>query len=69
MNATFFLPIDYCTGKMTVQSNFYFRRNRFGKVFAQRCPRRLSEKQQEWNKEFAKRYAGQNPNAQRTGIN
>lgn len=57
MKVTFVRPIDYCIGKLSMKSNFYFRRNKHGKVFVQRCPRMLSEKQQTWNKEFAKRYA------------
>ena len=57
MKVTFVRPIDYCIGKLSMKSNFYFRRNKYGKVFVQRCPRMLSEKQQAWNQEFAKRYA------------
>ncbi len=65
METIFLKPIDYCTGKMTMNSDFYFRRNKAGKVFAQRCPRRLSQKQIEWNNKFANRYKGQNPNKPR----
>lgn len=57
MRVTFIPPIDYCIGKVSMKSEFYFRRSKYGKVFVQRCPRLLSEKQQAWNKEFAKRYA------------
>lgn len=57
MKVAFIPPIDYCIGKLSMKSEFYFRRNKHGKVFVQRCPRQLSEKQQAWNKEFANRYA------------
>lgn len=58
MRVTFIPPIDYCIGKVSIKSEFYFRRNKYGKVFVQRCPRRLSEKQKAWNKQFARLYAG-----------
>lgn len=58
MRVTFIPPIHYCIGKLSGKSEFYFRRNKNGKVFVQRCPRRLSEKQKAWNKQFAQRYAG-----------
>lgn len=58
MRVTFIPPIDYCIGKVSMKSEFYFRRNKYGKVFVQRCPRRLSEKQKAWNKQFARLYAG-----------
>lgn len=58
MRVTFIPPIDYCLGKLSGKSEFYFRRNKNGKVFVQRCPRRLSEKQKAWNKQFARLYAG-----------
>lgn len=58
MKVTFIPPIHYCIGKLSGKSEFYFRRNKNGKVFVQRCPRRLSEKQKAWNKQFAQRYAG-----------
>ena len=58
MRVTFIPPINYCIGKLSGKSEFYFRRNKNGKVFVQHCPRRLSEKQKAWNKQFAQRYAG-----------
>lgn len=58
MKVTFIPPINYCIGKLSGKSEFYFRRNKNGKVFVQRCPRQLSEKQKAWNKQFAQRYAG-----------
>lgn len=58
MKVAFIPPIDYCIGKLYIKSEFYFRRNKHGKVFVQRCPRRLSEKQKAWNKQFARLYAG-----------
>lgn len=58
MRVTFIPPIHYCIGKLSGKSEFYFRRNKNGKVFVQRCPRRLSEKQKAWNKQFARLYAG-----------
>lgn len=58
MKVAFIPPIDYCIGKVSMKSEFYFRRNKYGKVFVQRCPRRLSEKQKAWNKQFARLYAG-----------
>lgn len=58
MRVTFIPPVNYCIGKLSGKSDFYFRRNKNGKVFVQRCPRRLSEKQKAWNKQFAQRYAG-----------
>lgn len=58
MKVTFIPPIHYCIGKLSGKSEFYFRRNKNGKVFVQRCPRRLSEKQKAWNKQFARLYAG-----------
>lgn len=58
MKVTFIPPINYCIGKLSGKSEFYFRRNKNGKVFVQRCPRRLSEKQKAWNKQFARLYAG-----------
>lgn len=57
MKVSFTLPIDYCIGKFSMQSDFYFRRNKQGRLFLQRCPRKLSEKQKKWNREFVKRYA------------
>ncbi len=69
MEAVFIRPIDFCIGKLSVKSDFYCRKNRFGKVFVQRCPRRKSAKQKAWYKEFAKRYAGQNPYEPRTSHN
>lgn len=57
MRVTFIPPINYCIGKLSGKSEFYFRRNKNGKVFVQHCPRRLSEKQKAWNKQFAQRYA------------
>ena len=61
MEVLFLHPIDFCTGKLGNQSDYYCRKNKYGKVFMQRCPRRKSEKQIAWYKEFAERYAGQNP--------
>ena len=58
MRVTFIPPINYCIGKLSGKSEFYFRRNKNGKVFVQHCPRRLSEKQKAWNKQFAHLYAG-----------
>lgn len=58
MRVTFIPPIHYCIGKLSGKSEFYFQRNKNGKVFVQRCPRRLSEKQKAWNKQFARLYAG-----------
>ena len=58
MKVTFIPPIHYCIGKLSGKSEFYFRRNKNGKVFVQHCPRRLSEKQKAWNKQFARLYAG-----------
>ena len=58
MKVAFIPPIDYCIGKLSMKSEFYFRRNKHGKVFVQHCPRRLSEKQKAWNKQFARLYAG-----------
>ena len=58
MRVTFIPPIHYCIGKLSGKSEFYFRRNKNGKVFVQHCPRRLSEKQKAWNKQFARLYAG-----------
>lgn len=65
MDVIFLRPIDFCLGKLSIKSDFYCRRNKFGKVFVQKCPRRKTKKQKEWQQEFAKRYAGQNPNKPR----
>ncbi len=61
MKVEFLKPVDYCIGKLSIRSNYYFRRSKSGKVFAQRCPRNLSKKQKAWNREFVKRYAGYHP--------
>lgn len=58
MEVIFTRPIEFCRGKLSVLSEFYCRKNRFGKTFVQRCPRSQTEKQIAWRKEFAKRYAG-----------
>lgn len=58
MDVEFLVPIDHCIGKVSIKSDYYFRRSKYGKVFVQHCPRYLSEKQQAWNQEFARRYAG-----------
>lgn len=68
MRVTFIPPIDYCIGKVSIKSEFYFRRNKYGKVFVQRCPRRLSEKQKAWNKQFARLYAGRHHNKLQRGM-
>lgn len=61
MKVEFLKPVDYCIGKLSIRSNYYFRRSKNGKVFVQRCPRNLSKKQKAWNREFVKRYAGYHP--------
>lgn len=68
MKVAFIPPIDYCIGKVSMKSEFYFRRNKYGKVFVQRCPRRLSEKQKAWNKQFARLYAGRHHNKLQRGM-
>lgn len=68
MRVTFIPPIHYCIGKLSGKSEFYFRRNKNGKVFVQRCPRRLSEKQKAWNKQFARLYAGRHHNKLQRGM-
>lgn len=68
MRVTFIPPVNYCIGKLSGKSEFYFRRNKNGKVFVQRCPRRLSEKQKAWNKQFARLYAGRHHNRLQRGM-